>query len=181
MRQMSPHWLLVSQSSDDRGFSLVEVMITITLVGLTMGAVYSLYVFGANSFTRGEEQVLLQQDVRRAAEIISDTIRYARSIEILEAAPDGEGEDLALIYAEGNKIVRSEKGRQIVIAGQGEQAAEFSLVFKASGTTDRQVDFTVSGSAGEREYAITSSVLGLNIENGLSAAMGSVLGYEGVE
>jgi len=181
MRQMSPHWLLVSQSSDDRGFSLVEVMITITLVGLTMGAVYSLYVFGANSFTRGEEQVLLQRDVRRAAEIISDTIRYARSIEILEAAPDGEGEDLALVYAEGNKIVRSEKGRQIVIAGQGEQAAEFNLVFKTNGTTDKKVDFIVTGSAGTREYAISSSVLALNVESEIPAATGSMLGYEGVE
>lgn len=165
---------------DEWGFSLVEVMVTIVLLGLVMGSLASLFSFGTALYASNEKQANIQQDVRLAARIISEAIRYARSIEILaEAGMDEEenGVDKPLIYVKEHKIIKKENGREAVIAGHDE--VEFSLLFQTEAS--RILGFTITSTSGKQQYSISSSVLGLNLEYELPMSDGIAIRYVGVE
>lgn len=158
------------------GFSLVELLIALTLLGGVLGVAYSLHYYGLVSFSRGENQLAKQQDVRFVAKILSDEIRFAPEIEIINGShgsftPESNG-DYFLFNDEGKIIKRTKQNGsikdQIIADGRGEYELWFEMNYKERENGEEEVydllvDVTVSSGSGSQKYEITTTVLALNI------------------
>ncbi|NLK08616.1 MAG: prepilin-type N-terminal cleavage/methylation domain-containing protein [Firmicutes bacterium] len=160
-----------SKGKTSAGFSLIEMLIAITLSGLLLGMVHSLFIYGATTFARNEKQTLLQQDIRFAARVISDAVRYARQLDILDAVPTTPS-DTIYIFAKQGQIMRfSASGDNIIAAlPEGTYNIEFHIP-----SVGKELKFTITGSFGQENYSLSSSVIGLNLENDLPVAHGDIL------
>ncbi|KKM10859.1 hypothetical protein SY88_11440 [Clostridiales bacterium PH28_bin88] len=65
---------------DERGFTLVEMVVTSLILVLALGGTYTLLFGGLNSFRMGEARVDNQQNVRAALNSILREVRSARKV-----------------------------------------------------------------------------------------------------
>lgn len=65
---------------DERGFTLVEMIVTSLILVLALGGIYSLLQGGIKSFYLGEARVDNQQNVRAAINYILREVRSARKV-----------------------------------------------------------------------------------------------------
>ncbi len=84
-------------SNDNRGLSLVELLIALFLLGIVLALGYNYFFFGMNTFNRGEQQADIQQNARLAADFITRSTRIAERLVILE-----EGYNLDTVMDELN-------------------------------------------------------------------------------
>jgi prepilin-type N-terminal cleavage/methylation domain-containing protein len=82
-----------------RGFSLVEMMISIAVLAIIALAIYALIVVGSNSYANTTRKDTLQSSARNALEQLSDEIRFA--------VPDSTFITLPLAYAKGTQSTGS--------------------------------------------------------------------------
>ena len=158
---------------DNRGITLVELVIGMGLLSLVIAVAYSLYFFGTTSFQTGANRVDLQQNARLMADFITDEVRLAREVEILGAVPESLDPEYHYIYLDGSAVKHSISGAAAVEKFSNiSQKVDFDLVFSKS--TDEVAVFTVYASDDDREYAVTAQVLILNMRGS------SIVGAEGI-
>jgi len=68
---------LMSRLRSQRGFSLVELLVTMVIMGLVMTAVYGLFINNQRTSVTSEEVVDVQQNLRVAYDMIARDIRMA--------------------------------------------------------------------------------------------------------
>ncbi len=78
-----------------RGFTLVELLIVLALLGIVLAGLYNLLFFAQSGFTRASASTRINQDARLAIVSISNDLRNAR--------PYAEGED-AVTVTNSNQI-----------------------------------------------------------------------------
>lgn len=66
----------------ENGFTLVELLVTLSLFGLLITAAYGFYHAGLKSWNRSVEQLDYQQSARIAMETVMRELRYACAVEI---------------------------------------------------------------------------------------------------
>jgi len=64
----------------ESGFTVVELLIVLALLGLVLSVVYMYFSFGYDTFVRGERQSIAQQSIRQGADFITGELRYADEI-----------------------------------------------------------------------------------------------------
>lgn len=67
---------------DTKGFTLIELVVALAILGLAINLGYDLAEYGLKSFSTGQEQAYAQRDVRFASERITRELRKATSIEL---------------------------------------------------------------------------------------------------
>jgi hypothetical protein len=65
-----------------KGLTLIELIISIALLFLVIGIVFSIHLFGVNSLTRGIAKRDLQSDMRLAMDAITKEVRYSETIDL---------------------------------------------------------------------------------------------------
>jgi len=65
------------KSIDRKGFTLIELIVVLALIGLLITAIFSFFLFGNNTFRRSESMSRAQADVRIASDFISTQVRNA--------------------------------------------------------------------------------------------------------
>lgn len=83
-----------------RGFTFIELMVSITILGLVMAGVGGLLDNGLRDWNKGEVKAEAQQNLRLAMERITRDIRAAS-----EVTSNSDGEKIELILP-GNKIIK---------------------------------------------------------------------------
>lgn len=90
---------------EQRGISLVELLLALALVSLIITVVSMAYFAGLRAWQRAENQMEVQQNLRIAMNILSTEIRKASTFEI---EPDGHG--ISLTYCSNpSKVYRLHK------------------------------------------------------------------------
>ncbi|QNO16115.1 prepilin-type N-terminal cleavage/methylation domain-containing protein [Alkalicella caledoniensis] len=67
---------------NDRGITLIEVIISMVIMSIVMALAFSLYFFGLRSFSTSTSQADIQQEVRLVDEIIKKQLRNALELTI---------------------------------------------------------------------------------------------------
>lgn len=70
-----------------RGFTLVEVMITVVVAGVLGGALTSLVVSQQRFYSRSDNLLLAQQNIRAALDLMASELRMAAPEDIVTATP----------------------------------------------------------------------------------------------
>lgn len=89
------------------GFTLLEVILTLALIGIVIPLIYSLFFSGQKSFKLGTEEVYEQQDHRQLRDYLVKELRYIDKLSD-EPLSGGDYEKYYSLELEDNKIIKAE-------------------------------------------------------------------------
>ena len=166
----------IGQIWNNKGITLIELVIGMGLLVLVLGIGFSLYYFGTSSFEAGTKRGDLQQNARLVANFITEEVRFAETVEILGSDGLNEFDDdfhyIFLDEAEGD-IKHKEKREDeppVVKFNEISREVDFDLQVDISEDADNGdnareniLEIAVSAIGGERKYEVTTDVLILNL------------------
>ncbi len=161
--------------ADRRGFSLVELMIVISLLAIVLAVSTNFYIFSVRTFEIGEQQANVQQNARLAAGFITKELRIAERVIIVNEREnlselDVVSEDEFFIYhiylEDGSMYYQKiDTGEGIADSFEGISSnIEFDVLFKASEAQDNLLHFNITAKDVDsgRTYSLETEVLALN-------------------
>jgi len=86
-------WKKNGKHTSYKGFTLVEVLITVAIVAIIMGVMGTLFFSGATTYNEGSKKAFVQNDTRLGMELIQNEVRYAKKMILVDASviPDPNG------------------------------------------------------------------------------------------
>ncbi len=81
---------MIKYINNIKGITLIELLITMALMGLVLSVAYSFYSFGMKSFTGGTTQANAQMNARLVDDYLKKELRNVEEIEIFETSPREE-------------------------------------------------------------------------------------------
>ncbi|MBN2259621.1 MAG: type II secretion system protein [Clostridiales bacterium] len=135
-----------------KGFTLIEVIIVIALIGILSLILTSIVAYSLNNYKMSKEKHEEQFDVRLAADLITLEVRNALSISLISSA-GGTGTKY-LYYADNDLIMVDEDGAEVNFTNGKIQGITFELI--ESSIDHIFLEFNVTGING---YAVNSAVL----------------------
>ncbi len=145
-----------------KGFSLIELMIALTLLGGVLAVAYSLHHYGIVSFDRGQDQLARQREMRLVARLLSEKIRYAETIKIIDAdAPVDIEEGQICFLVEAGLVVQKTPDSSCSITGE---EGSYQLLFEkfAAENDSFRIEMTLQSGQGAKQVKISTSVVALN-------------------
>ncbi len=177
----------MKRTSKSKGVTLIELMIVLVIISIVLTVSFSFFGFANRILSKGEDQSVVQQGVRMAAHYISDEIRTAKDVTILEVLPAEV--DMGLynyIYVEGSTIKhRNVDGTVITdVMKLGISDLVPELNFKVA-NNNTLLDFKITSVLDDQDFSVTSEVTPLNLVAGdfvqidaaIAVAGGAVLRY----
>lgn len=166
---------LISDLTDKRGLTLVELIISLALLGVVLSVGYSFYAFGNRSFDVGENRSVLQRDIRAAAAFITKEVRYTNRLRLTEFPESPPREDHSYIFLEESALKHIDGTGSLSVKTEVNVTA---LAFSARTINNRIVlSFRIEGEKDGQRYAIESEVLLLNVSSYSGAPSGSTIRY----
>jgi len=161
------------------GFALVELIITLSLLSIIMALGYTFFSFGTGSYDTGGSQQNVQQNVRNLANAITDEVRFATNIQIIDDAsniPLNDGN--YYIFLQNDKIyfqdIDGDRAVMPVVIEDGTVINSLSF----TGTGNYILDFTINASKNQQTYQVASSVQPLNLTGPITGIDdGEALGF----
>ena len=153
----------LNRKNNQKGFTLIEILISISLLSLVLLMTYNMHLFNYKVFNKGSSKADIQSNLRLNAEFISDKIRYASNLKILANKPSIFDPLKQYIYSEGGVLKFYDVGTIKDVAGNlGDVSSTIYFEDKDSQT----VTFKVNGTQTDESYEIDSSVYMLNVGAG---------------
>lgn len=81
-----------------RGFTLIELIITIAILAIVLGVVFNFFLFNIKTYNKGEELTQVQFDARMAGDYITSRVRNVSQLSNLEIV-DGQEISLGMIQS----------------------------------------------------------------------------------
>lgn len=155
--------MITPSFNKEHGFSIVELMVALSLLGIVLALGYMYFDFGLGAFNRGERQAIAQQTVRLTSDFITSELRFANQIEI--NPEDGLIETgFKYFYLDENSsiIFRDDDGAtERTLADSSLDGMPYSIEF-TSNVPDDVVIYTIDADNGL--YTIETRVQALNLE-----------------
>lgn len=147
--------------NNQKGLSLVELIITLALLGVVLAIGYNFFFFGHTSFTLGEAQSIIQSYTRNTALVITKDVRNALDIE-LASSYQIPSPDEYVIYLNGSTIYKKDEAEDILYQTEPFMS---ELVFEIAEVNDRFVlIFTITAEKDGKLHNLESQVLLNNID-----------------
>lgn len=154
---------MLAEMQNQQGFTLVELTVGILLLGAALMAVFTVQQLVVRSFKIGEEKVMIQRELRTAAETIVTQIRFASEIEVLDDLIDEPDNSWQVI-----KIESDNKDYAKVVYRRAEDTSYIEL----TGFIISDVSFQVKDNlfsyklVGKDGYELESQVVLRNLREG---------------
>ncbi len=133
-----------SCSAKERGFSIIELLVSFAILGMIITAIYTFYFSGLNSWNRAAEKLELQQTARIALDMIIGELLYASEAEIRNS------DDTMIYYwtnVEGQLKLRRFRlfGEQLIFEHRKDNDTHQSYNVVALGVSGLKFDIAPSG------------------------------------
>lgn len=163
--------------SSRKGFSLIELIITIAILSIVISSVFSLFSFGNNIFRKGSSQYNVQADLRLASDFVTNQLRYAADIELkkpsdvdidaLLANPGSIPVYKTFLFVKDDSLV-SINTFNTVYKHMGESPA---IQFYNETIDKKNIKYTISAYDSSQQYTLEGEIFALNIELGSVTAI----------
>jgi prepilin-type N-terminal cleavage/methylation domain-containing protein len=158
------------------GFTLIELMVTLALLGLVIAGGLSFYFFADRSFMSGSEMADVQADVQLAMRRITDEVRLAHSLELITRAElpdviDDDDKDDHYLFSQGGtiflKTIESPPDRVILnsIADEPGYDVSFGRVSGSGEDFPDMLAITISSQNPQVNYELSSELQVLNLRS----------------
>lgn len=146
-----------------RGVTLVEIIIAIGILAIVLSSVYGFNLFGIRSYSLGESEWNLQNNVRMLSDLITNETRYASEVEITDKTPV-QGDGYNYFRTEGKEVKFYKNGELVsVFKGNTLPYMRYEVDFTASAGNELTFIITAYDERRGKSYKIDSKVLCLNI------------------
>lgn len=145
-----------------KGITLIELVLTMAILGLVLSTIFSLNLFGLNTFSLSKVNAENQFEVRMPTDFISRSIRYADSVKILSGIPTNPTFGSHQIYLDNGEIIYKEYGNPKQIIGTKDVGDYSFSIGRKIGTTN-VITFTI-GKSGTDKFDLTTDVIALNLD-----------------
>lgn len=144
-----------------KGFTLIELVVTLAILGIVLTTIFSLNLFGIRTFAQSSDRAVQQFEVRMPTDFIAKKARYANQMEILTDVPTSTPPGAHEIYLDSGQIKYREYGSDSIIIGT-EGVTDYTLTMERKSTTPNVLQFTV-GKNGTDKYNLITDVIVLNL------------------
>lgn len=152
------------------GFTLIELIVTIAILGIALSMAYSMGTFGNKYFNNGAAKADVQSNIRLAANYITKELRYSSDATLLTTMPLTPEPTKKYIYIDSGKLKQRYNGIIKNVIG-GTTTLQFNI-------EDNTVFFKLEGTLKNQTFKLDSKVLLLNIgSNTLVNGIGTVIAY----
>lgn len=144
-----------------KGLTLVELLVALAILGIVLALGHTIYSFGMRSFTIGENQSIVQRDVRAASMFITGELRNATRLELSDT-PGSKAKYHSIYVSESILKEAYPDGTILNVTGAVIDSVLFEVRRVNPGTPQERsiLSFTVEGiSKGMQPYRIESEVL----------------------
>jgi len=143
----------------EKGITLVEVIISLAILGMVFTGTQLLNHFGLVSFNKGNVQTNLQQELRIADTFITNEVRHATEIHVLEEVPENIDDKYNYIFIDDEDNIISSKGttRKTIVDGIS------SLKFSGK-NSDELLYFEIHNAEKKQQYKIEKQVYPINMD-----------------
>jgi uncharacterized protein YjdB len=162
------------------GLTVVELLIGLTVMSIILISGYMFFSFGWRVFDLGTESSVVNNNLRMAAEVVSNEIRYAGVLNVINTAdvPVNVDDDKVYIYLNANnRIEKKDNSGSILLPHELDSDITFNVLFTTIAPNTMRMNFTedTSGNSMETEVRLLNLSAG-NPIGGL--ASGQALEYE---
>lgn len=166
--------MLYKMLNNKHGFTLVELLVTLTILVLVLGIGYTFYIHDFNTFSSGTKQSKTQQDIRLAANTITNELRYLTNLTISNTNPNSFDDNSYYIYINDNPS--DSNNGYIMLKKPGSQSSpivlndsiKFVLTFKKE--ADKILSFEIHDTNGT--YSVGSKVTLMNLIGAIPGNIG---------
>lgn len=167
-------YAMIRTFRNSNGFTFIELMVTLSLLGVVIAGGFTFYHFADRSFMSGTEVADVQADVQLAMLRISEEVRLAHSLELI--SPDDvpmtvEDEDTHYLFTKDGSVflrtVQSPPDRVILESSGGdtEYRVAFGPVVAEDGAIPDMLAITISTENPRVDYELASELQILNLRS----------------
>ncbi len=163
---------IINLIKNQKGLSLVELLVGMAILSIVLAFGFLFYSFGVETFSKGGKNSDSRQNIRLAANFITQELRYATHVELLDEIPSTFLTDYNYIYVDD---VKDEDGNVIYRALHYKKAntVEIGYVYFdsiAQGVVLEDVFFALNldEDKGFLEFAISSNEENFSIKSKIS-------------
>lgn len=126
---------MVRIKNEERGFTLIELMVTLALVGLVMMGGFSLYFFADRSFVSGTIMADVQAEIQLAMKRMTEELRLAHRLEFTESIPASstlQKDDHYLFVKDGLVFLRTQRPVDQIVTNINTEIGNYAIEFDRS-------------------------------------------------
>ena len=149
---------------DSSGVTLIELVVTILILGIVMSAIFTFFKFGNQMTINGESQYIVQSETRLAVSEIISEVRYANEIYLIDSAAaisEKGSTNYSYIYISGNTVYYSIYDLSTGTRSENDVGDTFILAecyfAKVAGSTDN-LYIILSGQNKTQTYTVDATV-----------------------
>lgn len=149
----------------ENSFTLVELLVTLAVLGLLITAAYGFYLAGLNSWNRSVEQLDYHQSARIAIETVIRELRYACVVEIPSERVihfQFPGDHRIRLFRHSNRELIYEMRTSHTVISHNKVALDIREVRFAAGDNGT-VRITIGAGGDQVQYSISSSIRPRNL------------------
>lgn len=126
---------MVKIKNEERGFTLIELMVTLALVGLVIIGGLNLYFFADRSFVSGTITADVQAEIQLAMKRMTEELRLAHRLEFVESVPASstlQKDDHYLFVQDGLVYLRTQRPVDQIVTNINTEIANYAIEFDRS-------------------------------------------------
>lgn len=161
---------------DNKGLSLVELVIAMGLLGMVLSLAFMYFFFGSRTFRVGEAQSNLQRDIRLTSDFITRDVRYASELTLLDSLDTPLEDGYNYIYMDNSSIQHINEGGETNPKTEG---VIEELSFHLKEVNEHYIlEFHIEGRDDSQDYSQESEVVLINLQEGILEQNMEVLRYK---
>ncbi len=164
---------------NQKGFTLIELIVAISILAILMALVYGFLSFGFRNLAQGQKQSDLQYDIRKTSDRLADAVRDAQYATVLAAPPATFAAGTKYLYVSGDKVILRIGSLETVLVPDAYLGHNTTLKFMKKAGRPQVLNYTLTGTKTDGSYSIESDVYIQNIGTGAveGAAQGSCVAF----
>ncbi len=158
------------KNNPESGLTLVELLVTLAIIGFVITAVYTFYLSGLSGWKRSTDRMEYQQNARIAMDKMVRDLRYACAVELQEPAEEGLYREILFKVPGESRTLRFCRLGQNLVKNTS-PTSHYHLVV-ALGITDLLfalnengvVTITITAGSEKGSFTLTSSIRPRNLQ-----------------